>query len=62
MTDTLVMIRIFWLGIALLVAYELFALWTLQPGDTISELVWTECRQRPTVPFAFGFLMGHFFW
>jgi len=30
-------------------------------GQTISEIVWHVSLKRPVVPFAFGFLMGHFF-
>lgn len=45
-----------------LVAYELAALKSQQPGDTISEIIWTATSRRPLVPFAFGLLMGHFFW
>jgi hypothetical protein len=30
-------------------------------GLTISEIVWHVSTKRPVVPFAFGFLMGHFF-
>lgn len=41
--------------------YEAIALTNKRPGDTISELMWAAAR-RPLVPFALGFLMGHFFW
>lgn len=44
-----------------LLGYEGLALWTTAPGDTISEIMW-QLGQRPLVPFALGFLMGHFFW
>ena len=29
---------------------------------TISEIIWHLCIKHPMVPFAFGVLMGHFFW
>lgn len=31
-------------------------------GGTISEVVLGFARNHPVVPFAFGVLMGHFFW
>lgn len=31
-------------------------------GDTISEIIWNVTAKRPLIPFAFGLLMGHFFW
>ena len=45
-----------------LVAYELVALSEKRRGDTISEIVWTETSHYAILPFAFGVLMGHFFW
>lgn len=53
-----------WLYLSLLmVAFllESYALWSQKSGDTISETVWA-LSHRPLVPFAIGFLMGHFFW
>lgn len=47
------------------VAALLYEGWTLvnhTAGDTISEAVWSISTKRPIVPFALGFLMGHFFW
>jgi hypothetical protein len=44
-----------------LLLYEGVALWTVAPGDTISEIVW-EASRRPLVPFLAGLLCGHFFW
>ena len=43
-----------------LLAYEAWTLLNKKQGDTISESVWRASR-RPLVPFAFGMLMGHFF-
>lgn len=48
------------LCLALLV-YEGVALLNGKSGDTISEIFWS-LSQNPLVPFAFGFLCGHFFW
>lgn len=42
--------------------YELYALSTPAEGDTISEIMWRYARSYPILPFAFGVLMGHFFW
>ncbi len=49
------------LGLFLLFVYEGYAIATTASGDTISEVVW-RISERPLVPFAFGLLMGHFFW
>lgn len=43
-----------------LCAYEIYALADQRPGDTISEIIWA-LSARPLVPFAAGFLCGHFF-
>jgi len=48
-----------WIGLGLLLIYEIWALKTEVKGDTITEVI---KRQRPLVPFGFGMLMGHFFW
>jgi len=53
--------RAFLVLVALLLLYEAVALGTITRGDTISEIVWAASH-RPLVPFAMGFLMGHFFW
>ncbi len=45
-----------------LLVYEFATLANKRPGDTISEIVWDATAHRPLVPFAFGLLMGHFFW
>ena len=45
-----------------LLAYEAVTLANNREGDTISEIIWTVTTKRPLVPFAFGVLMGHFFW
>lgn len=54
-----------WIFLTLVLAaclYELSALATKQPGDTISEIVWEISSKRPILPFALGVLCGHFFW
>lgn len=45
-----------------MVAYELVTLANECEGDTISEIMWSATAKRPILPFAFGVLMGHFFW
>jgi hypothetical protein len=47
------------LCVAMLV-YEGIALWE-NAGNTISEIIWRASTYHPIVPFAMGFLMGHFF-
>jgi hypothetical protein len=49
------------LGIGFLLAYEVYGLMHVEPGDTISEHVWAWSERSDIVPFGFGFLMGHFF-
>ena len=41
--------------------YEFWSAANHRPGDTISEIVW-RASKKPILPFAFGLLMGHFFW
>lgn len=48
--------------IALLIAWDIFVAAEPQDGDTISELVLGFALKHPVIPFAFGVLMGHFFW
>lgn len=45
-----------------LCVYEVVALGDQCEGDTISEIMWATATKRPILPFAFGVLMGHFFW
>ncbi len=47
------------LGVLLLVAYELYAVYTKQL--TLSQMVWRASAKHPAIPFGFGVLMGHFF-
>lgn len=52
---------LFWILVGCLGAYEVLAMSTHHPGDTISEIIWRISQNRPIVPFLFGLLMGHFF-
>ncbi len=54
--------RVFLALVGGMVAYELVALAEKRRGDTISEIIWTETSHYAILPFAFGVLMGHFFW
>jgi len=49
------------LALALLLAYELYAVFNGAPGDTLSEAVWAR-GQHPMLAFAAGVLVGHFWW
>lgn len=55
------MIYVLVAGVVLLFVYEFWAAASAKRGDTISEIVW-RASSRPILPFAFGVLMGHFFW
>lgn len=51
-----------WLAVfALLLLYEVYAVFNSTPGDTLSEAVW-RYGHHPMIPFCVGVLMGHFFW
>lgn len=52
---------VFILSLVGLGIYEGYGIAQSAPGDTISELVWSVSH-IPLVPFAFGVVMGHFFW
>lgn len=61
------MIYVLWAALFALGAYEAWALVKeaqdpAHQGLTISEHVWSITLKHPLVPFAFGMLMGHFFW
>lgn len=49
-----------------LLAYEAYTLANGDDGDdagdTISETVWSAVSVHPIVPFALGFLLGHWVW
>jgi hypothetical protein len=50
-----------WVCLIVLLSVEFLAISTAKQGDTISEIFW-ELSSYPPFPFAWGFLMGHFFW
>lgn len=39
-----------------------FDLWALFFGVTISEVITRSSQENIIIPFAFGVLMGHWFW
>jgi hypothetical protein len=45
-----------------LIAWDVHVATNAVRGDTISELILFWAHQHPTLPFAFGILMGHLFW
>ena len=53
---------IFWALLAAMFAYELYAILSPSPGDTISEITWSMTTAAPIITFLFGVLCGHFFW
>lgn len=48
----------------LLIAWDIIVVVRDKPTehDTISEIIARQGRLHPIIPFAFGVLMGHFFW
>ncbi len=50
----------FILGLALVIAYELWAAVNEVPGDTISEILWNH--MHPMIAFVAGVFAGHLFW
>jgi len=55
---------IFWTLVAGLVIYEFASLYfTKQEDDHITAIIRDRLTKRSAlIPFAFGLLMGHFFW
>jgi len=57
-----------WTGLILiivtiaLIIWDVFMVGTPTQGDTISEFLLNLAWENPSVPFAFGCLMGHLFW
>lgn len=53
-----------WILAALVLGLLVYEIVALKKNNhmTISEVVWRMTFQHPLVPFAFGLLMGHFFW
>lgn len=50
------------LATAALVAYDIYAAATPEPGDTLSEVIHEAARRRPVIAAAAGLLVGHWFW
>ncbi len=46
----------------LLIGWDIYVFTNETAGDTISEVLWEAGRRWWSLPFAFGFLMGHLFW
>jgi hypothetical protein len=49
------------IAIVMLFIYEIWSLKNEKPDDTITAIV-KKFSRKPLLPFAFGMLMGHFFW
>lgn len=47
---------------AILIGWDIFVAVNPPQGDTISEIIQEFATKHPVIPFAFGVLMGHFFW
>jgi hypothetical protein len=45
-----------------LIVWDIFMATNPIQGDTISEIVLNFAFSNPSIPFAFGCLMGHLFW
>jgi hypothetical protein len=52
---------LFWFGLALILAYEFYAM-HLHQGKTISEVFWRVTVAHPILAFALGFVAGHLVW
>jgi len=47
----------------IIVGYDIFAAWRKSDDhETISVVLRRAAMNRPVIPFAFGYLMGHLFW
>lgn len=51
-----------WIGVALLLLYEVLSVSRATPHASISDLVWQLARCRPIVAFVAGMVAGHLFW
>jgi hypothetical protein len=61
--DTVTLTSYVMLGAAaLLIAYDVYVAVNDTSGDTISEIITKHSLRRPIIPFAFGVLIGHWFW
>lgn len=44
-----------------LILYDIYAAVDGEEGNTITQVIQKYSLKYPVIPFAFGFLMGHFF-
>lgn len=49
-------------AIFILIGWDIFVAARPPEGDTISEIIRQSAFRHPIIPFAFGVLIGHFFW
>ena len=49
-------------SVAVIVLYDIYAVYVGGLKATISWIIYEEAHNQPMIPFAFGVLMGHFFW
>jgi hypothetical protein len=47
---------------AIIGAYDIFAIFALPPGNTVSYVLQSWATEFPALAFAVGFLIGHLFW
>jgi hypothetical protein len=45
-----------------LAIYDLIPFLSRREGDTVSEVMRDGAKQQPALPFALGFVCGHWFW
>jgi hypothetical protein len=57
MTLTVIVLTAFFL-----IFYDIYAVCKGGFDNTISWKIYSLAQQYPIIPFAFGVLMGHFFW
>lgn len=50
------------IAIILIIAADIYLVLKGGFTNTISWWIWSHSVQYPIIPFAFGILMGHFFW
>jgi len=49
-------------AIAVVIAWDIFAVSNPIPGDTVSEMTFNAAKANPIIPFALGVVCGHLFW
>lgn len=55
------MIAVFWIGLALVFVYEVWA-FVKRKDLTITAVTWDWAKRYPVIPFAAGVVAGHLFW